>query len=90
MSGTVRVPTITSIKLTNVTNRGYAQPLIDALQGKSYMDLQVALCPIGGSFDVNITTMRPETSEQELTEMVLMIMSSTVMTLHARRPTIQE
>lgn len=79
-----------SIKITNVTYRERAQPLIDALQDQTYMKLQVQLCPIGGSFDVNVTTMRPDTTEKELTEMVLMVLSNEVCHIYSRRPTVRE
>ena len=62
---------MTSIKIHNVTRREHAQPLIDKLQGETYMNLEVLVCPVGGSFDVLVQTRRPNTTEAELTEMVM-------------------
>lgn len=84
------IPSFPSIKINNVAYRERAQPLIDALEGQTYMKLRVELCPVGGSFDVNVTTRRADTSEKELTEMVLMVLSSEVCHIYSRRPTVRE
>lgn len=65
------MPTIT---IHNVTSPKYAEPLVRALQGKTYMNLEVGLAPVGGSLDVLVTTTRPETSEEELRGMVMSVL----------------
>lgn len=66
------------IKIDNVLRREAAAPLENLLNGKTYMNLEVHVCPVGGSFDVNVQTLRPETSEEELREMVLGFLASAV------------
>lgn len=79
-----------SVKICNVLYRERAQPLIDALQNQTYMKFRVEVCPVGGSFDVNVTTLRHGTSEKELTDMVLLVLSNEVCGIYARRPTVRE
>ena len=67
------------ITLTNVTHPEAAAPLVDYLEGKSYMNLEVGLAPAGGSLDVVVETRRPDTSEEELREMVLELLAQKVM-----------
>lgn len=69
----------TSIKLTNVQVASTADPLIEALEGTTYMDLHVSVCPVGGSFDVLVGTLRKNVSEAKLTDMVLMVMAGVMM-----------
>lgn len=64
-----------NIKIHNVPSTVEAAPLIAALQGQSFMNLDVQLCPIGGSFDVHVETLDPNVEEAELTEMVLGILA---------------
>lgn len=64
-----------NIKIHNVLQEREAQPLKSVLQGQSYMNLDVQLCPVGGSFDVKVETLNPGVSEAELTEMVLGILA---------------
>ena len=64
------------INVNNVGCRELAEPIEKALNGKTYMDFQVRLCPIGGSFDVNVETLNPDVTEQELVEMVLFVLTS--------------
>lgn len=64
-----------TITIHNVTRREDAQPLVDALQGESYMNLDVGVCPVGGSFDVTVSTSRPDTSEQDLNGMVMSLLA---------------
>lgn len=70
---------MTSIKITNVTSEGRALPLVRCLEGRSYMDLRVVLAPAGGSFDVWAGTSRPDTTEDELREMILELLAQRVM-----------
>jgi len=64
-----------NITIFNVGRREQAQPLIDKLQGETYMNLDVGCAPVGGSFDVIVTTTRPDTTEAELTGMVLHVLA---------------
>ena len=43
---------MTMVKINNVIYRELADPIIKALEGQTYMNFHVAVCPIGGSFDV--------------------------------------
>lgn len=71
---------MTSIKIDNVIYEDCpkAQAIVRALQGKTYMNLQVQFCPVGGSCDVMVETNRPETSKAELTEMVLAVLCASL------------
>jgi hypothetical protein len=51
-----------------------AEPLRRALEGRSYMNFQVAICPAGGEFRVYVGTRRPDTTEEELRELVLYVL----------------
>lgn len=66
------------IKVTNVPREQDAASLVRALEGKTYLNLSVLVCPVGGSFDVRVQTLRPETSKEELTEMVFGVLASEV------------
>jgi hypothetical protein len=68
-----------SIKVHNVTSREAAEPLVRLLEGKTFMNLEVGLAPAGGSFDVWVTTRRPDTTEEELREMVMSVMASCIL-----------
>ena len=67
------------IILTNVLHPEAAAPLVGYLQGRSYMNLEVGLAPAGGSFDVVVETRRPNTSAEELREMVIELLCHKVM-----------
>jgi len=58
-----------SMVLTNVTNKEAAQPLVELLQGKTYMNLGVAVCPVRGSYDVVINTFEEEPSDHAAEEL---------------------
>lgn len=58
-----------SMVLNNVINRKDAEPIVKMLQDKTYMDLDVAICPIGGSFDIVVSTSYEEPLESYLEEM---------------------
>ncbi len=64
-----------NIRIHNVTGEASAQPLKAVLQGQTYMNLDVQLCPVQGSVDVRVETLNPDVSEAELTEMVLGILA---------------
>ena len=62
------------IKITNTSTEPSCPKLIAALEGKTYMDLHVIFCPVGGSFDVCVET-QYDTTEDDLKDMVLGILS---------------
>lgn len=68
----------TSILLTSLPTKDAAAPLIAALNGQSYMNLIVEVCPCEGSFHVNVGTNRPKTTKAKLTEMVLGVLADVV------------
>jgi hypothetical protein len=47
---------VIAITVGNVGRHKQAQRFIDAMQGKSYMNFQVRLAQMGGSFDVVVET----------------------------------
>jgi hypothetical protein len=61
--------------ITNVSNRLDAKPLIDILDDRTFMMLKVKVCPFDGSFNIWVETLRPETTEQELKDMVLELLA---------------
>ena len=68
-----------SIKLTNVMHASDADPVREALQGKTYMNFNVTVCPVGGSCDVNLETLDDDVSEAELTDMALEVLCGVVL-----------
>lgn len=46
----------TVVNVMNVTDRKHAEPIRRALEGQTYMDFRVTVCPVGGSFNVNVET----------------------------------
>jgi len=77
-------------KLTNVITQAAADAISEALHGETYMDLQVLLCPAGGSWDVWVETeyfdkldeddeeLSHETQTEELRDMVIEVMAQTI------------
>lgn len=65
-----------SIKVYNVSLREDAEPLCRLFEGKTYMNLEVGVAPAGGSFDVWVSTCRPNISETELRGMVMSVLVS--------------
>ena len=64
-----------NIKIHNASNEAEVQPLKALLQGQTYMNFDVQLCPVQGSLDVRVETLNPGVSEAELTEMVLGVLA---------------
>lgn len=64
---------MTSITVSNVTSPEsvIARAIVAALQGQTFMNLQVNFAPIRGSFNVLVETDYPETTEEDLTQLVL-------------------
>ena len=65
---------MTTINVARVINKSRAEKFTQMIEGQSFMNLQVEVCPDGGEFAVNVTTMRPDTTETEVMEMVMGIM----------------
>lgn len=63
------------ILLTNVASQHAALPFVDNLQGRTMMRFIVEVCSVGGSFNVWVTTQRPETTEQELLDALLSVLT---------------
>lgn len=76
---TVKLSPRTTVKVHNVAYRDDAEPLMKALHGQSYMNLEVTVAPAGGSFDVWASTSRPNTSKEELREMVMSLLVTCVL-----------
>lgn len=52
-----------SIKVTTVTRKESAAKFVKAIQGQSYLNFDVQLCPIGGMLNVNVVTL--ETDDEQ-------------------------
>lgn len=69
---------VTEFTLYRTSSRAAGDALKQLLQGQSYMDLYVTICPYQGEFHVNVGTRRADTSEAELRGMVMMILCDSV------------
>lgn len=70
---------MTTVFITTVINRETAQPLVDALQGKTYLNFKVGLAPAGGMLAVTVSTDRKNTDMDELTGMLFNTMSDLIL-----------
>ena len=68
----------TEIELTKTMTFAKGEHIALKLRGQTFMNFYVNVCPCGGSWQVNIGTMRPDTSERELMEMVLYVMATMI------------
>lgn len=66
------------IVIANVMNGAQGEPLRARLNGKTAYDLKVAICPIGGSCDVVVSTTCP-ISTNELRGIVLNTLAEELM-----------
>jgi hypothetical protein len=57
-----------SMVLNNVIDKKDAEPIVKMLQGKTYMELDVTVCPVGGSFDIVVSTSYEEPLDSYLEE----------------------
>lgn len=55
-----------------------AQKLVAAIEGKSYMNFRVGICPAMGEFSVVVES-DYEASDEEITEMLMAIMAGEIM-----------
>ena len=70
---------MSAITIYNVSHREDAEPLRKILEGKTYMKLQVGVAPVGGSFDVLVSTDYPEATAQDVWEMTMKVLVSTLL-----------
>jgi len=70
---------MTMVKIANVHTREQAGPLIERLQGRTYMDFEVGLSPAGGSFEVWVTTQREDATEAQMQELLVGLLAHEVM-----------
>jgi hypothetical protein len=77
-------PKSVSINLTRVIREESAAGIKAVLHGRTYMNLEVLVCPAGGEFQVSVQTLRPDTTKEELTEMVLGVMCDSISYHHGR------
>jgi len=71
----------TSIPLLRVTKREQGERVREQLEGASYMNLHVAVCPAGGEFQVVVET-RYEFEADDNAETMLLDMVATVLAGH--------
>lgn len=65
------------IKIDNVPRPEDAAPLETLLNGQTYLDLEVLVCPVGGSCDVLVQSRR-KISNEELQNTVLNFLASSI------------
>lgn len=71
---------MSSMNLTNVLTKDSDQlkKLKDALDGQSWMDFSVTCYPIGGSFNIDVTT-RAIVTQSEMSSMVTSLMADYIL-----------
>lgn len=62
---------MTTIQLGNIGSKEQVEKLTLKLSGKTYMNFIVDYAIAAGNYPVSISTERPETTEDELKDMVL-------------------
>mgnify|MGYP003598209474 CR=1 FL=1 len=62
---------MTTIELGNIGSKEQVEKLTLKLSGKTYMNFIVDYAIAAGNYPVSISTERPETTEDELKDMVL-------------------
>jgi hypothetical protein len=62
---------MTTIELGNIGSKEQVEKLILKLSGKTYMNFIVDFGIYAGNYPVTVSTERPETTEDELKDMVL-------------------
>jgi hypothetical protein len=67
---------MTTIELGNIGSEEQAKKLISKLQGQTYMNFIVDYGVYAGNYPVIVSTERPETTEEELKDMVLFYLAS--------------
>lgn len=69
---------MTTIKLGNIGCKFQAEKIETLLSGKTYMEFRVTTASCAGNWPVMVSTERPDTTEQELLEMVLFYIASNI------------
>ena len=69
---------VTQIELTKVSTEQEGERIASRLRGQTFMNFYVNVCPCNGSWTVNVGTLRPDTSERDLIDMVLFIMATMI------------
>jgi hypothetical protein len=69
---------MTTIELGNIGCKNQVEKLILLLSDKTYMNFKVDYSIAAGNYPVTISTERPETTEEELKEMVLFYLSTNI------------
>jgi len=67
---------MTTIELGNLPSKEQAEKLIEKLSGKTYMNFIVQYGSYAGNFPAYVMTERPDTTEEELKDMVLYYLAS--------------
>jgi hypothetical protein len=67
---------MTTIELGNIGSEEQVKKLISKLQGQTYMNFIVDYGVYAGNYPVTVSTERPETTEEELKDMVLFYLVS--------------
>lgn len=60
--------------LTNSISRESAEKYVEKLDGRTYMNFHIAICPVGGSFDVWVES-NTGVTHNELKEMVIEVLA---------------
>ena len=68
----------TEIELTKTMTFAKGEHIALKLRGQTFMNFYVNVCPCNGSWTVNVGTLRPDTSERDLIDMVLFIMATMI------------
>ena len=66
---------MTTIELGNIGSKEQAEKLTAKLTGKTYMNFIVDYSICAGNYPVSVSTERPETTTDELKDMVLFFLS---------------
>ena len=66
---------MTTIELGNIGSKEQAEKIALKLNGKTYFDFIVSYSPDAGNYPVVVSTERPETTEDELKNMVLFVLA---------------
>jgi hypothetical protein len=67
------------VELFTITSEREATKIKAALEGKSYYNFHVAVCPMGGSSMVNVETDYEGATELEVRDMVMYVLACEVM-----------
>jgi hypothetical protein len=67
---------MTTIELGNIGSKEQVEKLTLKLSGKTYMNFIVDYAIAAGNYPVSISTERPDTTEDELKDMVLFYLAS--------------